>query len=442
MKRIKPSEVARSLGKVPVAIISQGVRIGGKKPTFIYCLAIVAIIWVLGLWCTSMPLPAWAGLPKETTMIVMGLILGMITAFSLFPAAIYAAFTWREKERARLRTVSEVRHYSMQAVLEKDVNTCFDTIYDPETYKMPVPLATLAMQIGWVLFFFSEGVAPITQLVQSGRFLDLLVNLENAHPVVFGFLGAYFFSLQMLFQRYLTTDLKASVFMHIAVRIWSVMILTLILSVVWNAIAVTETGGDQVRPALLAISFIAGIAPDVALDLIKRAARTGFGKLQSLTYRHISLSKIQGLNLWHQARLSEEGIDSVQNLAMSDIVGLIVNTRLGLIRLLHWVDQALLYIHVGNDIEKFFKAGIHTATDFEFVYMGLPQGEQTKLKHQREEELKKKIELDKGKYVPAVPPILAITLGDSNGLKERIRNEMIAICNDENFQRLRTLIVK
>jgi hypothetical protein len=410
----------------------------GKRRTFIYSFLIVAVVWGIALWFASQPSETWAEFTTSRIIMIMCITLVIVTVLSLFPAAIYAAFTWREKERARQHTLSELEHYNMLDLLEDDVNKCFETIYNVEAYRVPVPLATLAMLIGWVLFFYSEGLGTLAPLIHAGEFSKLLINTKYAHPVIFGFLGAFFFSMQMLFRRYLTADLKASVFMHVAVRIWGVMILTLVLSAVWDAVVPSGTEVYEARYVLLAVCFIVGIVPDVALDLIQKAARAGLGRLRPLAYRHIPLSKIQGLNLWHQARLSEEGIDSVQNLAMSDIIGLIVNTRLGLMRLLHWVDQAILQVHVGDDIKEFNKAGIRTATDFEFVYMGLPPDEK-ELEHKRESELARKVAQEERIYVPPVPPALTKTIGDGDGLAERLRNHMIAVCNDENYRRLRTL---
>jgi hypothetical protein len=137
--------------------------------------------------------------------------------------------------------------------------------------------------------------------------------------------------------------------------------------------------------------------------------------------------------------LSEEGIDTVQNLATSDIVGLIANTRLGIMKLLHWIDQALLYLHVGDDFKKLRRIGIRTATDFESIYIGLPKGNLTKTKQSLEKELETKAHREGRVYVPPVPPDLLQALENEDGLEGRIRNELIAICEDENYQRLRTI---
>lgn len=245
--------------------------------------------------------------------------------------------------------------------------------------------------------------------------------MGSLHPVIFGFLGAFFFSLQTLVRRYFTADLKPSVFMHIAVRVWLVMLLSLILSIIWSAVPVPDGSASTVgaalslpqsgtpisSPWLLAVCFMTGIVPDVALDLIKKVAKTVASKTKIADDADPAMTKIQGLNIWHQARLAEEGIENVQNLAESDIVDLIIYTRLGVRRLLDWIDQALLCIHTGDDFVTYQNAGIHTATEFVSVYEARPELHQD-------------------------------TQGGSNNLPltSNIINHWVAITGDANFQKL------
>jgi hypothetical protein len=56
------------------------------------------------------------------------------------------------------------------------------------------------------------------------------------------------------------------------------------------------------------------------------------------------LAKIDGLSVWHEARLDEEDIENVPNLATADIVDLMLNTKISPNRIIDWVDQAILLI--------------------------------------------------------------------------------------------------
>lgn len=57
------------------------------------------------------------------------------------------------------------------------------------------------------------------------------------------------------------------------------------------------------------------------------------------------MTKPEGINLYHRARLMEEGVENIENLAHHDLVDLILRTRIPVSVLIDWVDQAILYLH-------------------------------------------------------------------------------------------------
>ena len=57
-------------------------------------------------------------------------------------------------------------------------------------------------------------------------------------------------------------------------------------------------------------------------------------------------SDLDGLNVFYEQRLVEEGIEDIQNLATADFVELMLHTRIPLGRLVDWVDQGLLYLRL------------------------------------------------------------------------------------------------
>lgn len=450
--------------------------------TFVYCVFIVLVVWGVNLWYTFQPSTkeSWEKLELDLStgeaIMMMCFILGIMTVLSLFPVIMYISCTLIDWYNARLRTQKELERYHIWEELKGEVEGSFATAFHVETYRLPLILVTIAMVVGWVLFFFSGGPDAMWKLADSRNISNFFVDLQNVHPVIFGFLGAFFFSLRTLTHRFFTADLKASVFMHIAVHIWIVMILTLVLSVVWTTISSQESGPEW---GLLAICFIAGIIPEVALDLIQKTCKTFLGRFRVVSDTDMPLTKIQGLNVWHQARLAEEGIDNVQNLAESDITSLLANTRLGVTRLLDWIDQALLCIHVGEDFDRYCKAGIHTATEFnsvckerenptqkisvvlEKLVKAFPKKEENKNKVKEEEELKKakidaeqaskeKARLEKEAVKEKVQQEaeesrktkVADEKEDIEELKERVFNQWISIIYDSNFKKICELQAK
>lgn len=165
------------------------------------------------------------------------------------------------------------------------------------------------------------------------------------------------------------------------------------------------------------------------------------GRFRIASKEQLSLDEIQGLELWDQGRLAEEGINNVQNLAESDIFGLIVNTRLSIMTLLHWVDQALLIMHVGKDLKALKSLGIITATDFEAAYVAQLHGhDREKIKQYLEKayshHLYSYMGREKMSDIPEPPDGLISALGNGDELKGRVHSIMSAICDDVNYQRL------
>jgi hypothetical protein len=58
------------------------------------------------------------------------------------------------------------------------------------------------------------------------------------------------------------------------------------------------------------------------------------------------LSRLDGLSVWHEARLDEEDIENVPNLATADIVELMLNTKIAPNRIIDWVDQSILLMTI------------------------------------------------------------------------------------------------
>ncbi len=70
-----------------------------------------------------------------------------------------------------------------------------------------------------------------------------------------------------------------------------------------------------------------------------------------------------------ESRLLEEGIEDMQNLVTTDLVSLMLHTRIPLGRLVDWIDQSILYLRLppGNKGESDERSalrlyGVRTAT--------------------------------------------------------------------------------
>lgn len=228
----------------------------------------------------------------------------------------------------------------------------------------PVIMATILFSVAWVIVVMPS---PLFELTLFGR---VPANAESpAIPLGtlrFGFLGAYFYAVQMLVRRYFQNDLKASAYHNATMRIVTVALLT------WT---VDLLIGDQPYEVRWSLAFVIGVFPDVGWKALQTAIKLPLRALVPSLRQPYPLSDLDGLNVWYEARLLEEGIEDMQNLATCNLVDVMLNTRIPVERLVDWIDQSILYLHLGKPVEgegnprdELRRYGIRTATDLEDAF--------------------------------------------------------------------------
>jgi hypothetical protein len=291
----------------------------------------------------------------------------LICIASLLPPLLYFIF-----DRQRALTI---RRNFQQQILRFDPNV--HTLYDLEakygnlllesvgrdtvqrarlrqTNPYPIFVASAVITLGWLL------VLPV---VDSGP-IDLQAFLTPAPTTAaFGFLGAYFFTLNLLARRYVRGDLRPKAYATITVRIIVVTLLCWVL----------DTFATQ-DAWLLVTAFIIGIVPETFFTIVaefrRSLTRIIFGEMRE---PH-PLTRLEGIDLYDRARLEDEGVNNIEALAHHDLVELMLATRIPVPRLVDWVDQAILYLHTvdetGRSIgrDKLRTVGIRTASDLVCVH--------------------------------------------------------------------------
>jgi hypothetical protein len=190
---------------------------------------------------------------------------------------------------------------------------------------VPVLVATAVITIGWAIVF----AAPFPP--SGARFLDMLR---------FGFLGAYIFVVQFLIRRFFQNDLKATAYWTAMERLVIVPIIVVVLYVVMGP---TRTEPERMD---LTLAFLTGIFPVVGFRTINSVvAAIGKQAIPTLEPSY-PLSDLDGMNIWYEARLLEEGIEDMQSLVTANIVDVMLQTRIPVGRLVDWLDQAHLYLHM------------------------------------------------------------------------------------------------
>lgn len=199
----------------------------------------------------------------------------------------------------------------------------------------------------------AQGPAPPSEPEESEadrkrRYEDFKAALLPVRtPMAFAFLGAYFFSVQLLFRRFIRRDLGANAYISFAIRI---VLAWLGTWVVVHALTVTE-GYDPNNPGVffLLAGFTVGVFPTVVWHVMQTATSTILGNFFEQFKVELPLSRLDGLNIWHQTRLVEEDIENIPSMSNTSIVDLLLRTRIPPNRIIDWVDQAILYTHLGPE---------------------------------------------------------------------------------------------
>jgi hypothetical protein len=243
-----------------------------------------------------------------------------------------------------------------------------DTVAFDFPTVIPVLAATCLISLGWFATLPPGVYEPYPGSDFPGWFKTIVTPTTN--PLTFAFLGAYFFSLQMVIKRFVRRDLGANAYNAVSLRI--------ILAVigVWVAVRAFDAFDaklDEASPYVMVAAFAIGAFPQIVWQLItaslKKFPLFQFA-LPNLTASQ-PLDAIDGMSVWHQTRFEEEDVESVPNLATADIVDLLLSTKIPAHRLIDWIDQAILLTYLGTgDDQKRLRAnlqkyGIRTATALE-----------------------------------------------------------------------------
>jgi len=229
---------------------------------------------------------------------------------------------------------------------------------------LPVLIATIVIATGWTLVIQPEFI-PGIHLELGGLQLAGTPVLPS-EALRYAFLGAYFYSLEMLTRRYFQEDLKPSAYLNAVTRILGSALLVIAVDALWP--------GELTSAQENGLAFVIGVFPQIGMKAIQNLIALPLRPLIPSLVRDYPLSDLDGLNVWYESRLLEVGIEDMQNLATANLVDAILKTRVPVDRLVDWVDQAHLFLRV-RDIEDgpkdrtaLRRLGIRTATDLEDAF--------------------------------------------------------------------------
>jgi len=301
--------------------------------------------------------------------------LAFISIASLLPVLLFFLFDRYQLGTLRNRLYLDIFRLepSLRTIGEIDAKygSQISEAYGPETQgrgrlapgsRWPVLVCSIVITIGWIVT-----LAPIGFDLKPETVTDALIVLQPQQTtLVYGFLGAYFFSLRLIALRYARGDLKPKAYSHIMVRIFIVAVLCWVLDVIFS-------DESTVR---LVLAFLFGITPDEFFTWLKGAMKSKYLKSFSKELPEniipeaskLPLTDLDGIDLYDRSRLESEGIVNIEGFAHYDLIKLIIESRLPVPRLIDWMDQAILYLHLvgGSDAKARIKLrdyGIRSATD-------------------------------------------------------------------------------
>ncbi len=298
---------------------------------------------------------------------------------TIFPAMLYLLFGQKKLETVHDTFVKHILMLDPTVYSRREASEKYQSLLE-EVYGIsnlgnlnqlrgaatPLIISTIFIAMGWTLALFPDQIPENLTIDET---IHTLFSPTSA-PIVFGFLGTYFFSLNMIFRRYVRGDLNPKTYIHISVRI----LITFILA--WTLTAIFEN--TWLFTFLPLITFMIGIIPETGTTLLqeefKKIASSKSAKASQSTQYSLEddhpLTTLEGINIYDRARFQEEGINNIENLVFYDLIELIARTRVPIYRLLDLYDQAILHMHLGiqheqidKNIKKLRLYGIRSATD-------------------------------------------------------------------------------
>ena len=237
-----------------------------------------------------------------------------------------------------------------------------------QTFLLPIAVNLAFLVVLWGSMLFPHGVGGIMDnLAVSGRLnvsMDLVLQHVAAEALVenWVFLGAYFYALTTMVRRWMQSDLTTNVLWKLNVRFAITVLIGLLFTALFTD---AETLQGKPEAWVLSAAFTAGLVPDVFLRWVAQQSKrlVGIGNGTGGPFSPSGLQrKITGMSFWQADRLAEEGIESVQDLAMKDIPDLLIRTRFDPALLFSWVDRALLWNQAGIQTLWLERANLRSAS--------------------------------------------------------------------------------
>ena len=319
--------------------------------------------------------------PLSTTVTLRALQVLFLGVAITFPALLFFLFDRQRGDMLRKRFQFHMFRFDPRITTLDDVEAYYGLQMDGAfgsgstadghgrtqvSHRAPIVITTIVLAVGWIVT--SINLQALSGDATAGAVLADLFRPDSS-VLAFGFLGSYYFAVNIVLRSYVRGDLHPKTYSQITTRVLEVVVVTALLSV-------TDVVPHE---AALAVAFFAGVVPDIVLqrvwEVCRRVLRT---RAPNPLAENQPITELDGIDIYERARLAGEGVENVEALAHGNLVDLLLQTRIPAGRLVDWVDQAVLYLHTSADhddsrrprqlFDALRAAHVRTATDL------LPRG--------------------------------------------------------------------
>ena len=253
-------------------------------------------------------------------------------------------------------------------LLRFELDELLNMIVSKEMKEDGTDFPSYLLPLSFFLFIYFSGFLMMTTFIDSifnpvtsknDDYIPLFENKQNSFtnqqiPIVviqWGFLGGLVYTSISLLNRFLRNDLVPRVYFNSAFRLILSAVVAIVIYFVY--MITNPTGNPDTLtppPQVLLLCFLAGVAP---IQFLIHFADTQLSKINEGWKRRSTpgdrpITQIEGIDSVTSQRLSEEGINYVQEMALCNYLELSSKTKFPLEIVYNWKDQAILYTLTGS----------------------------------------------------------------------------------------------
>jgi len=299
------------------------------------------------------------------------MLCGIAVLVSFFPLTVCSYHVFRLPKKRQ--EFNKIRKRLLEKKIE-DPNTfsVIDEKFRWGDYCLPLLFVTVFSILGFYLLFHKiDTETESTALLLSGVEL-VQKSIKDGSKVAIGmaFLGAYVWSIRYIFVRLMTIDLPPGAFYSVGIRMVFASFIALVFYyfalALPDKILVIPIPNQTLVEMTPVVAFITGIFPQRALNYMVEYFK--FSASDSEKRAHaLPLDMLEGITAFHKVRLSEMGIENVQNLVKASLVELMLKTPYKPRQLIDWMVQGRLCIQFKTDVKKLREAGVRTILGFKII---------------------------------------------------------------------------